>query len=99
MKKIALLLALFSNLTLYAQNAQIFPNSVQIPNVNGTNAVVNPVQGMVVYNLQDQNLYYRKSSQWINLTNTIATVSTATSIYYTITNTNVNYSFGGEITT
>jgi type VI protein secretion system component Hcp len=101
MKKVAFLLIMFvSALSSYGQAAQLSPGSIQIPQVSGTNSVANPTNGMLIYNISDQSLYYRKESEWVKINNTLnSTVASTTNIYYKITTSGSNPAVPGEITT
>lgn len=100
MKKVAiLLLMLTSGLSTFGQAAQLSPNSIQIPQVNGTNSVANPANGMLIYNLSDHSLYYRKQSEWVKINNNTNNVVTNPIIYYTITTSGNTPPVPGEITT
>lgn len=97
MKKVAiLLLMLVSGLSTFGQASQLAPNSIQIPQVNGTNSVQSPANGMLIYNLSDHSLYYRKQSEWVKINNNVNNVASNPVIYYTITATPA---IPGEITT
>lgn len=96
-KTIALVsMLLFSNI-IFGQFGQINPNSLQVPKVNGTNSVISPTQGMVVFNTIDQSLYYRNAGGWVNLSNSVVANPTAPNVYYKITDS--TNPIPGEITT
>ncbi|HEY1054102.1 MAG TPA: type VI secretion system tube protein Hcp [Emticicia sp.] len=99
MKKLAILLLMFvSGLHTFGQAAQLSPNSIQIPQVNGTNSVANPANGMLIYNLSDHSLYYRKQSEWVKINNNTNNVVANPTIYYTITSSGNAPAVPGEIT-
>lgn len=98
MKKVSIILLLFvSGLQAIGQSAQILPNSIQLPQVNGTSSVDSAKNGMIVFNTPDQSLYYRKENEWAKLNNAINNTVAAptTKIYYKITATPT---VAGEIT-
>lgn len=97
MKKVAVLLLMFiSGLGVFGQASTLLPNSIQLPQVNGTSSVDSAKNGMLIYNTPDQSLYYRKASEWAKISNTTNnSVVSTTTIYYKVIS---NPSIPGEIT-
>jgi type VI protein secretion system component Hcp len=96
MKNLAVLfLMCISGLSAFGQASQLSPNSIQIPQVSGTNSIANPANGMLIYNLSDHSLYFRKENEWVKINNTTNNVTGTPVIYYTTTS---NPAIPGEIT-